>query len=117
MLRIYQMFVEPLATYAIHLPLESRELQESWDQLEKEFIKIVFGIYWGRRMVKLSENAKLSTLNAVEKLMMTGIMLQLRDRSESPPQINKPIGRQGVSAAKAMLKLQGRLKTSCHKQR
>lgn len=36
---IHQSFLQPLATYAIHLTPGSRELQESWDKLGKEIIK------------------------------------------------------------------------------
>lgn len=44
MLTIRQMFVQTLATYAIHIKSESKELQKSWDKQENEIVKIALGI-------------------------------------------------------------------------
>lgn len=85
MLTICQPLVQPVATYAIHLNGENRELQESLDKPEKEIIKIALGIYWERRRARLREFVKLDTLNEVKALNMTAMKRQLRKRSKIPP--------------------------------
>lgn len=84
MLTIHETFVQPLAIYAIHLTPESREVQESWDKLEKEITKRAFGIYWERSRVRLRNIAKLNTLNEAKVLIMTAMTRGLRNRSETP---------------------------------
>lgn len=83
-LTTWQMFEQPLATYAIYIRPKTRDLKQSMDKLESTIIEIALGIYWEGRKARLLEVAKLNTPIEVKSLKIRAMKKRLRNRSETP---------------------------------
>lgn len=109
LLRIWDMFVIPKATYGIHLVPLTEEIVKEWESLERLWMISTMGCYSGRTRNRLRTIGRIPTVSQVREMRMTALQQRITLRATTDQSEAAKTDRQGAIIAKALLKIKRRL--------